>query len=171
MIRDVADEFTPTAEDFFTDTEIDALRAAKNGNGMATTLRMQAMSDRFHPATLGRQRTMLRTAMGPAIADALADPAVIEVMVNPDGKLWLDRMAMAAAIPGTTLGAAETERIIRLVASHIGQELSRRSSGHLRRVARNRRAVRRTFAACRTIALLRDPQAGKSRSFIGLPTM
>ncbi|GAB5508195.1 MAG: ribbon-helix-helix domain-containing protein [Rhizobiaceae bacterium] len=31
MIRDVADEFTPTAEDFFTDTEIDALRAAKNG--------------------------------------------------------------------------------------------------------------------------------------------
>ncbi|GAB5508194.1 MAG: P-type conjugative transfer ATPase TrbB [Rhizobiaceae bacterium] len=80
------------------------------------------MSDRFHPATLGRQRTMLRTAMGPAIADALADPAVIEVMVNPDGKLWLDRHGDGRGDTGTTLGAAETERIIRLVASHIGQE-------------------------------------------------
>ena len=36
--------------------------------------------------------TMLRTAMGPRIAAALADPAVIEVMVNPDGALRLDRL-------------------------------------------------------------------------------
>ena len=49
------------------------------------------MRDRFNPTTLDRQRTMLRTAMGPAIATALADPAVIEVMVNPDGRLWIDR--------------------------------------------------------------------------------
>ena len=42
------------------------------------------MADRFHPETRDRQRTMLRTAMGPAIASALADPAVIEVMVNPE---------------------------------------------------------------------------------------
>jgi Flp pilus assembly CpaF family ATPase len=32
-----------------------------------------------------RRRAMLRTAMGPAIAEALADPMVVEVMVNPDG--------------------------------------------------------------------------------------
>ena len=32
-----------------------------------------------------RRRAMLRTAMGPTIAAALADPAVIEIMINPDG--------------------------------------------------------------------------------------
>ncbi|MCK5911860.1 MAG: P-type conjugative transfer ATPase TrbB, partial [Caulobacter sp.] len=34
--------------------------------------------------TLDRRAAMLRTAMGPDIAVALADPAVVEVMVNPD---------------------------------------------------------------------------------------
>jgi type IV secretion system protein VirB11 len=38
-----------------------------------------------------RRRQMLRTAFGATIAAALADPAVIEVMVNPDGKLWVER--------------------------------------------------------------------------------
>jgi len=40
----------------------------------------------------GRRRAMLRTAMGPTIAAALADPAIIEIMVNPDGLLRLDRL-------------------------------------------------------------------------------
>ncbi len=39
-----------------------------------------------------RKRAMLRTAMGPAIAEALADPLVIEIMVNPDGALRFDRL-------------------------------------------------------------------------------
>ncbi len=30
---------------------------------------------------------MLRTALGPAIARLLEDPAVVEVMLNPDGRL------------------------------------------------------------------------------------
>ena len=44
-------------------------------------------ADLGHPETHDRRRTMLRTAMGAEIAAALADPAVIEVMVNPDGAL------------------------------------------------------------------------------------
>ncbi len=80
------------------------------------------MSERFNPATVDRQRTMLRTAMGPAIAEALADEAVIEVMVNPDGRLWLDRHGEGRVDTGERLGSFESERIIRLVASHIGQE-------------------------------------------------
>ena len=83
------------------------------------------MADRFHPDTVDRQRTMLRTAMGPAIAAALADPAVIEVMVNPDGRLWIDRHGDGRIDAGKRIGAAEAERIIRLVASHIGQECHR----------------------------------------------
>ena len=83
------------------------------------------MADRFNPATIDRQRTMLRTAMGPAIATALADPAVIEVMVNPDGRLWIDRHGDGRIDTGERLEASEAERIIRLVASHIGQECHR----------------------------------------------
>jgi type IV secretion system protein VirB11 len=76
-----------------------------------------------HPETLNRQRTMLRTAMGRTITAALSDPHVIEVMVNPDGSLWLDRLGEGRTETGTRLETAEVERIIRLVASHIRAEI------------------------------------------------
>lgn len=56
--------------------------------------------------------------MGPEIAAALADPLVIEVMVNPDGALRLDRLTRGRIDTGIVLDCAQTERIIRLVASH-----------------------------------------------------
>ncbi|HTN59964.1 MAG TPA: P-type conjugative transfer ATPase TrbB [Devosia sp.] len=70
-----------------------------------------------------RQRTMLRTAMGPKIAAALADPAVIEVMVNPDGALRVDRLGEGRIDLGVRIAPAATERIIRLVASHLRLEV------------------------------------------------
>jgi len=81
------------------------------------------MSSLSHPEAQGRRRAMLRTAMGPAIAAALADPAVIEVMVNPDGSLRLDRLGEGRIDTGERLEPAEVERIIRLVASHIRAEV------------------------------------------------
>jgi type IV secretion system protein VirB11 len=69
-----------------------------------------------------RRRAMLRTAMGPAIAAALADAAVIEIMVNPDGALWLDKLGEGRADTGTRYDPAQVERIIRLVASHARTE-------------------------------------------------
>ena len=39
-----------------------------------------------------RRIRMLRTAMGPEIAAALEDPEVVEVLLNPDGSLWVDRL-------------------------------------------------------------------------------
>ena len=66
---------------------------------------------------------MLRTAMGPAIAAALADPLTIEVMVNPDGVLRLDRLGDGRVETGVTIPATQVERIIRLVASHVRAEV------------------------------------------------
>ncbi|MBV0888833.1 P-type conjugative transfer ATPase TrbB [Komagataeibacter oboediens] len=66
---------------------------------------------------------MLRTAMGPAIAGHLADPSTIEVMLNPDGRLWTDRLAGGMADTGEVLCAADAERIVRLVAHHAGMEV------------------------------------------------
>ncbi|NHN89439.1 P-type conjugative transfer ATPase TrbB [Acetobacter conturbans] len=66
---------------------------------------------------------MLRTAMGPAIAAHLADPAVIEVMLNPDGRLWIDRLSEGLADTGQHVTPADAERIVRLVAHHVGAEV------------------------------------------------
>jgi P-type conjugative transfer ATPase TrbB len=70
-----------------------------------------------------RRSAMLRTAMGPDIAAALADPLVIEVMVNPDGALRLDRLGSGRSDTGKLLEVAQIERIIRLVASHARTEV------------------------------------------------
>jgi type IV secretion system protein VirB11 len=70
-----------------------------------------------------RRRQMLRTAFGPTIAAALADPTVIEVMVNPDGRLWIDRATVGRQDTGERIGSAEVERIIRLVAAHVRREV------------------------------------------------
>ena len=66
---------------------------------------------------------MLRTALGSSIAAWLEDPAIVEVMLNPDGRLWVDRLGSGLADTGERLSAADGERIIRLVAHHIGVEV------------------------------------------------
>ena len=70
---------------------------------------------------------MLRTALGSSIAAWLDDPAVIEVMLNPDGRLWLDRLGEGISDTGLSLTAADGERIVRLVAHHVGVEVHARS--------------------------------------------
>jgi type IV secretion system protein VirB11 len=66
---------------------------------------------------------MLRTAMGPAIAAALSDPRVIEIMVNPDGALRVDILGEGRVDTDVKLDAPQVERIIRLVASHARTEV------------------------------------------------
>ena len=66
---------------------------------------------------------MLRTALGPAIAAFLEDPVIVEVMLNPDGRLWIDRLSTGLADTGERLSAADGERIVRLVAHHVGAEV------------------------------------------------
>ncbi len=66
---------------------------------------------------------MLRTALGPAIARLLEDPAVIEVMLNPDGQIWVDRLSEGLTGTEGWLSPADGERIVRLVAHHVGSEV------------------------------------------------
>jgi len=73
--------------------------------------------------TLDRQTRMLRTAMGPVIAAALDDSQVVEVLLNPDGSLWVDKLGSGREATGMSLAAADAERIIRLVAAHLRIEV------------------------------------------------
>jgi type IV secretion system protein TrbB len=74
------------------------------------------------PETASRSIGMLRTAMG-AITSWLDDPAIVEVMLNPDGRLWIDRLAGGLSDTGKRLSAQDGERIVRLVAHHVGAEV------------------------------------------------
>ena len=74
-----------------------------------------------------RGARMLRTALGPEIAAWLEDASVIEVMLNPDGRLWVDRLGAGIADTGIGMSAADGERIIRLVAHHVGAEVHARA--------------------------------------------
>lgn len=72
-----------------------------------------------------RQVRMLRTAMGPVIAAALEDADVVEVLLNPDGTLWLDTLSGGRKPTGLTLSREDGDRIIRLVAAHVRVEVNR----------------------------------------------
>ncbi len=76
---------------------------------------------------MARSARMLRTALGSAIARFLDDPSVVEVMLNPDGRLWIDRLSEGLADTGERLSTADGERIVRLVAHHVGAEVHTRS--------------------------------------------
>ena len=72
-----------------------------------------------------RKVAALRQAMGPVIAEALADKRVVEVMVNPDGKIWTDRIGEGRAFTGHRLEASDADRILRLLADHVGEVVTR----------------------------------------------
>ncbi|WP_024511606.1 P-type conjugative transfer ATPase TrbB [Bradyrhizobium sp. ARR65] len=77
----------------------------------------------FDSETALRGARMLRTALGPAIGGFLEDACVVEVMLNPDGRLWIDRLLGGLADTGESLSAADGERIVRLVAHYVGAEV------------------------------------------------
>ena len=77
----------------------------------------------FQSEKVSRGARMLRTALGPSIAAWLEDPVIVEVMLNPDGRLWVDRLSGGLADTGERLAAADGERIVRLVAHHVGAEV------------------------------------------------
>jgi type IV secretion system protein TrbB len=80
-----------------------------------------------HPVVTDRKVAALRQAMGPIIAGALADRLVVEVMVNPDGKIWVDRIGEGRSWTGEHLAAADADRILRLLADHAGEVVTRDS--------------------------------------------
>lgn len=74
-----------------------------------------------HPATSARRlHAMLQTAFCPVVRTAVEDPATIEVMVNPDGSLWVETAGHGIRQTGEHVSAADRERVVRLVAANLG---------------------------------------------------
>jgi type IV secretion system protein VirB11 len=70
-----------------------------------------------------RHQESLYHALGPLVADALAQPDVVEIMANPDGTLWVDRAGVGRQKIGRIEPSA-AETTIRLLASHMGETVT-----------------------------------------------
>lgn len=77
------------------------------------------------PETGTRQQAMLRTAFEGPVRDALEAADTQEIIANPDGSVWIERAGCGLVQAAGRLGAAERERIIRLVASAAGAPCDR----------------------------------------------
>jgi type IV secretion system protein VirB11 len=84
---------------------------------------MTGQTPAYRAEAQARATRMLRTALGPTIVELLDEPAVVEIMLNPDGRLWADRLTSGTSDTGARLSAADGERIVRLVAHHVGAEV------------------------------------------------
>lgn len=73
------------------------------------------------PVTATRKTQALAQALGPAVAAALAAADVVEVMVNADGRVWVERAGRGREDSGAIMSAADAERVLRLVADHAGE--------------------------------------------------
>ncbi|MFY9657309.1 MAG: hypothetical protein WAK01_12120 [Methylocystis sp.] len=61
--------------------------------------------------------------VGSADRPWLDDESVVEVMLNPDGKLWLDRLKSGLEDATAYFSPEDGDRIVRLDVHHVGAEL------------------------------------------------
>lgn len=65
-----------------------------------------------------RHLDMLITSFGKTIADLMKDNKIIEIMVNPDGKLWAESLKQGKYFTGTYLHSEQAGNVIKLVAAY-----------------------------------------------------
>ncbi len=111
----------------------------------------------------GPQLRMLRTAMGPDIAAALDDPEVVEVMLNPDGSLWVDRLGAGRRRPGSIWRPRPRSGSFAWSPRCMRRRSARRRADRLGGTPGDRRALRGRAAAGCAGAGLCDPQARDRR--------
>lgn len=70
---------------------------------------------------IARRRSALERALGPAIAEALAQADVVEALINADGAVWLDRVGFGLQETPARVSAADCETAIRLLAHEAGE--------------------------------------------------
>lgn len=78
-----------------------------------------------HPVVASRRLEALRHALGETVLAALAEPSVVEILANPDGRVVLDRVGEGRRDAGVTLPAEARERVIRLIADYVGEAVTR----------------------------------------------
>jgi P-type conjugative transfer ATPase TrbB len=73
---------------------------------------------------LARINEKLRRELGPVICGFLAEPLVIEIMLNPDGQLWVERLGSPME-PAGIMTAIQAEALMATVASTLRTTITR----------------------------------------------
>lgn len=71
-----------------------------------------------------RLNDKLRRELGPMVGRLLEEPDVLEIMLNPDGRLWVERLGHEPE-PIGTMNAAQAESLMATVASTLRSEMNR----------------------------------------------
>jgi len=74
-----------------------------------------------HVIGSSRRRSALARALGARIAEALAAPDVVEVLINADGRVWIDRAGAGLLLTEHRIVADDRETAIRLLAHEAGE--------------------------------------------------
>lgn len=93
------------------------------------------MTDQSQPGSLApisgkeeqRRRLLekLKRELGPIILAALDDPKVIEVMLNPDGSIWLDRLGEGMSDTGEKMRPVQAENLLGTIAAMLDTVVNR----------------------------------------------
>jgi len=65
----------------------------------------------------------LRRELGPVVCDLLEDKTVIEIMLNPNGRLWVERLGAAMSVVGT-MSSSQAESLMGTVASTLKTQIT-----------------------------------------------
>jgi len=74
-----------------------------------------------------RLRDKLRRELGSDVLAALADSTVVEVMLNADGELWVERLVSGVAQLGGTMSRSQAENLLGTVAAIADAEINEAS--------------------------------------------
>lgn len=74
----------------------------------------------------GRAHAKLLRDLGPLLAEALMDVRTIEVMLNPDGRLWQERLGEPMRCIGH-MHETRAEAVIKTLAGYLGREVTRQA--------------------------------------------
>jgi P-type conjugative transfer ATPase TrbB len=89
---------------------------------------MTEASDERRPLTESQTRryASLKTAIAPIIR-FLDDDAVVEIMLNADGQIWVEKSGVGMSLTGASMSREDALRMLRLVATEMNTELSDRN--------------------------------------------
>ena len=77
-----------------------------------------------HSGTVERQLEKLRRDFGDVFLTALADPETVEILLNPDGTLWQERLGAVPMQIGS-LSPTKAEAVLRTIAACLQTTITR----------------------------------------------
>ena len=102
-----------TVEELLRQTRTQAVAERQNGQRSARVISPQQIQER-------RRDELLRRQLGPQLLAAIADPAITDIIVNEDGRVWFEAHGKGLYAAGFVLPESHRESLIGTVAAALG---------------------------------------------------